>query len=171
MFNNKLTWKFKWRFKDLMNALLSSAFFRGDLNAATCPFFWRGVDRRQEVAKLKDPVSKEQRTDAIYSIPCNDCDNESIGQTKSQFGHVWKIIKKRSSFAKKKIQLYRSTHDWPTIQLGGINPKLSPLIGVTNGAFVWKPAISTPPTLLWIVMMAVYFLTPVYTSSEKRVAI
>ena len=27
-------------------------------------------------AKLKDPVTKEQRTDAIYSIPCNDCDNE-----------------------------------------------------------------------------------------------
>ena len=33
-----------------------------------------------------DPVTKEQRTDAIYSIPCNDCDNEYIGQTKRQFG-------------------------------------------------------------------------------------
>ena len=29
-------------------------------------------------AKLKDPVTKEQRTDAIYYIPCNDCDNEYI---------------------------------------------------------------------------------------------
>ncbi|RMX46042.1 hypothetical protein pdam_00002015, partial [Pocillopora damicornis] len=37
-------------------------------------------------AKPKDPVTKEQRTDAIYSIPCNDCDNEYIGQTKRQFG-------------------------------------------------------------------------------------
>ena len=37
-------------------------------------------------AKPKDPVTKEQRTDAIYSIPCNDCDNEYIGQTKHQFG-------------------------------------------------------------------------------------
>ena len=36
--------------------------------------------------KPKDPVTKEQRTDAIYSIPCNDCDNEYIGQTKRQFG-------------------------------------------------------------------------------------
>ena len=27
-------------------------------------------------AKPKDPVTKEQRTDSIYSIPCNDCDNE-----------------------------------------------------------------------------------------------
>ena len=35
-------------------------------------------------AKPKDPVTKEQRTDAIYSIPCNDCE--------------------------RKIQLYRSTH-------------------------------------------------------------
>ena len=25
-------------------------------------------------AKPKDPVTKEQRTDAIFSIPCNDCD-------------------------------------------------------------------------------------------------
>ena len=33
-------------------------------------------------AKPKDPVTKEQRTDTIYSIPCNDCDNEYIGQTK-----------------------------------------------------------------------------------------
>ena len=34
----------------------------------------------------KDPVTKEQRTDAIYSISCNDCDNEYIRQTKCQFG-------------------------------------------------------------------------------------
>ena len=27
-------------------------------------------------AKLRDPVTKKQRTDAIYSIPCNDCNNE-----------------------------------------------------------------------------------------------
>ena len=32
-------------------------------------------------AKPKDPVTKEQRTDAIYSIPCNDCYKEYIGQT------------------------------------------------------------------------------------------
>ena len=35
-------------------------------------------------AKPKDPVTKGQRTDAIYSIPCNDCDLEYIGQTKRQ---------------------------------------------------------------------------------------
>ena len=32
-------------------------------------------------AKPKDPVMKEQQTDAIYSIPCNDCDNKYIRQT------------------------------------------------------------------------------------------
>ena len=37
-------------------------------------------------AKPKDPVMKEQWTDTIYSIPCNDCDNEYIVQTKRQFG-------------------------------------------------------------------------------------
>ena len=43
------------------------------------------VDRNR-LAKPKDPVTKEQRTDAIYSVPCNDCDNEYIEQTKRQFG-------------------------------------------------------------------------------------
>ena len=27
-------------------------------------------------AKPKDPVMKEQQTNAFYSIPCNDCDNK-----------------------------------------------------------------------------------------------
>ena len=40
---------------------------------------------------------------AIYSIPCNDCDNEYIGQTKRQFCTRFKSIKKLFSFAKKKI--------------------------------------------------------------------
>ena len=46
--------------------------------------------------------------------------------------------------------------------------KLSSPIGITTDALVWKPGISTPSTtLLQIVMMAAYFLTPIYTSSEK----
>ena len=53
-------------------------------------------------AKPKDPVTKEQRTDAIYSIPCNDCDNEYIGQTKRQFGKRLKEHQKVVFFYKKK---------------------------------------------------------------------
>ena len=52
-------------------------------------------------AKSKDPVTKEQRTDAIYSFPCNDCDNEYIGQTKRQFGTRLKEHQKAVFFCKK----------------------------------------------------------------------
>ena len=53
-------------------------------------------------AKPKDPDTKEQRTDAIYSIPCNDCDNEYIGQTKRQFGTRLKEHQNAFFFYKKK---------------------------------------------------------------------
>ena len=52
-------------------------------------------------AKPKDPVTEEQRTDAIHSIPCNDCDNEYIGQTKRQFGTRLKEHQKPVFFCKK----------------------------------------------------------------------
>ena len=38
---------------------------------------------------------------AIYSIPCNDCDNEYIGQTKRQFGTRFKEHQKAVFFCKK----------------------------------------------------------------------
>ena len=56
-------------------------------------------------AKPKDPVTEEQRTYAIYSIPCNDCDHEYIGpnmwQTKRQFGARLKEHQKAVFFCKK----------------------------------------------------------------------
>ena len=51
--------------------------------------------------KPKDPVTKEQWTDAIYSIPRNDCDNEYIGQTKRQFGTRLKEHQKAVFLCKK----------------------------------------------------------------------
>ena len=51
--------------------------------------------------KPKDSVTKEQRTDAIYSIPCDDCDNDYIGQTKRQFGTSLKEHQKAVFFCKK----------------------------------------------------------------------
>ena len=56
-----------------------------------------------ELTKPKNPVTKEQRTDAIYSIRCNDCDNEYIGQTKRLFGTRLKERQKAVSLAKRKI--------------------------------------------------------------------
>ena len=52
-------------------------------------------------AKLKDPITNEQLTDVFYSIPCNGCDHEYIGQTKRQFGTRLKEHQRAVSFCKK----------------------------------------------------------------------
>ena len=57
---------------------------------------------RHIFAKPKDPVPKEQKSDAIYSIPCNDCNlQEYIEQTKRQFGTRLKEHQKAVSLSKK----------------------------------------------------------------------
>ena len=52
-------------------------------------------------AKPKDPVPKGQTSDAIYSIPCNNCNQEYIGYTKRQFGTRLKEHQKAVSLSKK----------------------------------------------------------------------
>jgi hypothetical protein len=37
-------------------------------------------------ATPKDPVKTNQKTHAVYSIPCGDCEKEYLGQSKRQFG-------------------------------------------------------------------------------------
>ena len=37
-------------------------------------------------ANPKDPVKTNQKTHAVYSIPCGDCEKEYLGQSKHQFG-------------------------------------------------------------------------------------
>ncbi len=40
-------------------------------------------------AMPKDPIPKNQKTYAVYSIPCSDCEKEYLGQSKDskrQFG-------------------------------------------------------------------------------------
>ena len=51
-------------------------------------------------AKPKGSYHERKRTDAIYSIPCNECDNEYIGQTKRQFGTRLKEHQKAVFFCK-----------------------------------------------------------------------
>ena len=54
-----------------------------------------------QASKPKDTVTNEEQTDAIYSPPCNNCDNEYIGQTKRQFGTRLKEHQK-AVFSRKK---------------------------------------------------------------------
>ena len=64
-------------------------------------------------AKLKEPITKEQRTDAIYSIPSSDCDNEYIRQTKRWFGTRLKEHQQAVFFYKKENSAL-SEHTCPT---------------------------------------------------------
>ena len=65
-------------------------------------------------AKARDPVTKEQQTDTIYSIPCKDCNNEYT------FENAILFCKKENSVLSEHTCL---------IQLGGVSLKLSPVIG------------------------------------------
>ena len=57
----------------------------------------------------KETEQKEQKSDAIYSIPCNNCNQEYIGHTKRQFGTRLKEHQKTVPFQKRIILLCRST--------------------------------------------------------------
>ena len=64
-------------------------------------------------AKLKELITKEQRSDPIYSIPSNDCDNEYIRQTKRLFGTRLKEHQQAVFFYKKENSAL-SEHTCPT---------------------------------------------------------
>ena len=101
-------------------------------------------------SKPEDPVTKEQRTDAIYSIPCNDCDNKYIGQTKRQFFTRLKEHQKAVFFSKKENSAL-SEHTYLTNHIIGWDK--SKIITTdrryhASSTFVWKLGILTPLTLL-----------------------
>ena len=56
----------------------------------------------------KETEQKEQKSDAIYSIPCNNCNQEYIGHTKRQFGTRLKEHQKTVPFQKRIILLCMS---------------------------------------------------------------
>ena len=61
-------------------------------------------------AKLKDSVTKEQRTHALYTFPLNDCDDEYIKQTQRQFGTRLKEHQKMFFFCKKEKFSFIGAH-------------------------------------------------------------
>ena len=77
-------------------------------------------------AKPKDPVPKEQNSDAIYSIPCNDCNQEYIGQTKRQFGSRLREHQKAVCLSKKDNSALSEHTCQQITRLRGITLKLSP---------------------------------------------
>ena len=62
------------------------------------------------ILSQKKKQQQQQRTDAIDSIPCSECGNEYIGQTKRQFGTRLKEHQKAVFFCKKEKNSALSEH-------------------------------------------------------------
>jgi hypothetical protein len=65
-------------------------------------------------AKPKDPVKTNQKTHAVYSIPCGDCEKEYLGQSKRQFGTRLKEHQKAvyQSSERNMIDIELYQHSW-----------------------------------------------------------
>jgi hypothetical protein len=66
---------------------------RIDVKVALKPYLTLG----HIFAKPKDPVKTNQKTHAVYSVPCGDCKEEYLGQSKHQFGTMAKRTSKAVS--------------------------------------------------------------------------
>ena len=86
-------------------------------------------------AKPKDPVTKEQRTDAIYSIPCNDCNNEYT------FENAILFCKKENSVLSEHTCLTNHTIGWGKSKTITSNRR-APLFGTLT---YWLRPRSSPP--------------------------
>ena len=72
--------------------------------------------------KPKDPVTKEQRTDAIYAIPHNNFDDKYTRQTKRQFGTRVRFKEHlKAVFFCKKENSALSEHTWLTNHTIGLD--------------------------------------------------
>ena len=90
-------------------------------------------------AKPKDPVPKEQKSDAIYSIPCNDCNQEYIGQTKRQFRTRLRAEHQKAVSLSKKDNSALSEHACQTNHtIAWDNSTIITTIDVTIKDIVWK---------------------------------
>ena len=109
--------------------------FSYDVNVAQNPL----LTLNHIFAKPKDPVTKEQKSDDIYSIPCNDYNQNHIEQTKRQFGTRLKQHQKAVTLSKKDNSAL-SEHTCQTNHtIAWVTLKLAPPIGGTIKDVVWKP--------------------------------
>ena len=79
--------------------------------------------------KPKDKLEKEQMKGAIYSIPCRDCEQVYIGQTKRQFGT--RLKEHKSALSAKRItnsaladHSFKTSHkiEWNNASIISCNP-------------------------------------------------
>ena len=121
-------------------------------------------------ANAKGPVTKEQWTNTVYSIPCNDCDHKYIRLTKHRFGTHLKEHQKAVFFCKKET-LALSEHTCPTNYTIGWDK--SKIITTNQHCHqclcleAWHINSAHAPLNH---DDATYLLTPIYTQSEKRAA-
>ena len=76
------------------------------------------MPREFENSCLWSPLTKEQRCNAVYSIPCNDCDHEYVGQTKRQFGT--RLKEHQRAVCQSKIELNFSKLNFLTLNICGV---------------------------------------------------
>ena len=93
-------------------------------------------------AKPKDRVPTDQKTHAVYSIPCGDCEKVYLGQTKRQFCTSLKEHQRAVLILTAQNQLWLNTCVKQAITLRGKILKSLPLTIVMVKGFVWKPGIS-----------------------------
>ena len=93
-------------------------------------------------AKPKDRVPTDQKTPAVYSIPCGDCEKVYLGQTKRQFCTRLKKHEGLFLILTAQNQLWLSRCVKQAITLHGKILESLPLTIVMVKGFVWKPGIS-----------------------------
>ena len=93
-------------------------------------------------AKPKDRVPTDQKTHAVYSIPCGDCEKVYLGQTKRQFCTRLKEHQRAVSNFNSSNQLWLSTCVKQAITLRRKILESLPLTIVMVKGFVWKPGLS-----------------------------
>ena len=93
-------------------------------------------------AEPKDRCPIDRKTNAVYSIPCGDCEKVYLGQTKRQLCTRLKKHQRLFLILIAQNQLCPSTCVQQAITLRGTIIESLPLIIVIVNGFVWKPGIS-----------------------------